>query len=419
LPQWRVNRRFVETTCRITAPPRVEIRESPEGRSFRPAVPFSYQVDDTTYHSDQFDVTPIWPVEGADAQQLAAGPVLAPTWLAEREAAEEIANRYQAGQTYPCWYDRNEPQMAVLVRWHRFSYWTVLLLPSALLAIGLGGLAYTFWQSYASRERRAALAKRASDIELFNDQRVSAGEYPTVPPDSDFKNSPGTTLAYRLPTASSTGWKLFGAIVSCLLWNGLTLFFLLLAVSRHLSGKHDWLLSLMVIGFAAGGVWLVVHFLQQFVAASRVGSTRLEISAHPLVPGESYDVFISQSGRAGIEKLDLSLVCEEQATYCQGTDAITDNKTVDVIPVLETNDIPPLSGKPFETRCVLSVPASAMHSFRSRHNKVDWKLVVRSKPPRWEARQRCFPVLVVHRGAATDPASSGEASDAVPADGET
>ena len=77
------------------------------------------------------------------------------------------------------------------------------------------------------------MAQRAPGKEIFDEEASDRVEFPTIPRDTDVTNSPGTTLAYRLPIAVTTGWQLFAAAVGCLCWNGLVALFAFLAVRKR------------------------------------------------------------------------------------------------------------------------------------------------------------------------------------------
>ena len=68
-------------------------------------------------------------------------------------------------------------------------------------------------------------------------------------------------------------------------------------------------------------------------------------------PGGEYQVFLSQTGRLSVKRLKLSLVCEEEATYRQGTDTRTESQKVFAQELFRREDfeIPP--GIPFEMQC--------------------------------------------------------------------
>ena len=87
----------------------------------------------------------------------------------------------------------------------------------------------------------------------------------------------------------------------------------------------DWRIKFVVnpllgLGAIAVGGWSIRHFVRQMVLHTGVGPTIVEISNHPLFPGQSYQLYFSQSGRLKVRRLEVFLVNEEEATYHQGTD---------------------------------------------------------------------------------------------------
>jgi hypothetical protein len=142
------------------------------------------------------------------------------------------------------------------------------------------------------------------------------------------------------------------------------------------------------------GAWTVYALVRQILLTSGTGTTLLEIAEHPLLPGHQYEAFISQTGRLQVRWYQVQLVCEEQATYQQGTDTRTVSAVVYRQTLLSQRkfDIP--SGGAFETHFTVAVPAAAMHSFAAAHNAVTWALVVRGRMVRWPEFARRFPLYV-------------------------
>jgi hypothetical protein len=56
--------------------------------------------------------------------------------------------------------------------------------------------------------------------------------------------------------------------------------------------------------------------------------------------------------------------------------------------------------------CRFSVPEDAMHSFQSKHNAVQWKIVVNGEANRWPLYSRSFPVLVYPQPGMSRPAAA-------------
>jgi hypothetical protein len=125
-----------------------------------------------------------------------------------------------------------------------------------------------------------------------------------------------------------------------------------------------------------------------------VGPTQIEISDHPLRPGETYQVFVSQGGRLTINSLALLLVCDEVATYRQGTDTRSDESRVFSREVLRREQVELLPQASFEQQGELAIPAECMHSFKADHNEVRWRLLVRGDLAGWPPFERTFPIVV-------------------------
>lgn len=275
-----------------------------------------------------------------------------------------------------------------------WGLWLVLLILVSLILIGAGGMVRSIMQVGASAERRSALAKRATDIEILSDALPSARQFPSVPRDENLTNSPGTTLAYRLPIAHSPGGKLIAAGLFCLFWNGLVAALTVLAVTRVRADRSYGFLLLFQVPFAVVGVRSVYQFLRLLTVAMRIGPTNVEVSSQPFYPGCVYDVFLTQAGRLTVRSLQLLFVCDEEAMYRQGTDVRTEVRRVHEQQIFRAEDFEITPMAPFERLCRLEVPARVMHSFKSNYNAVKWKLVVRGEVARWPWFERDFPVVV-------------------------
>lgn len=283
----------------------------------------------------------------------------------------------------------------ILPQWQADHWvWLLLLVPLPFVSIGGGGLirALLHWQT--STERRAALAKRASELGPFEDSAATPKDFPAVPKASNLTNSPGTRLSYRLPITSRSSWKLFGTATFCIVWNGIVGLFVVLAVGWHLRGSPDWWLDVVLVPFGLFGLWAIVGLVRQVMDTTGVGPTWVEISDHPLMPGKSYELLVCQSGRLNVRWLDVKLVCVERASYHQGTDVRTEIRTVCEQPVLRCEDLTINPAHPFEQPCQLEIPSGAMHSFHSEFNEINWSLLIEGVAEGWPPFTRSFPVIV-------------------------
>jgi hypothetical protein len=272
--------------------------------------------------------------------------------------------------------------------------WLVSIIPLALVVYGVVGLGVLVWQSMTSAERRAAVAQRASEWDLTAPVRSDRPNLPTLPPIDAIVDSPGVQLAYRLPIDAASGWVSATMAAVCLAWNTLVAVFVVQVIRSHIAGHPNWLLTWLMVPFVMAGVWTLVALARQVLMTTFIGTTRLEVSAHPFYPGGRYDVYVSQTGRLKVRWLQVQLICEEQAVYQQGTDTRRAAARVyrDILYSGRKFDIAQGSG--FETRCSFAVPSGAMHSFIATHNAIQWWLVVRGRLARWGDIERRFPVYI-------------------------
>lgn len=380
-PEWRANRQFAPATCELLDKREGESVAQDESATFRPAFKIRYRVNDEPYVEDGvYDVT----------QHL----------MPDRQAVQAILNQFEIGQEYPCWYDPIDPHRVVLVRGYSPWLYVSLLIPLSFMIIGGGRLIYTLFHWNTSEERRSLLTQRAAQLDLFEVESEQR-EFPTVPTDANLTNSPGTTLAYRLPITTTAGWTLFAASAACAVWNGIVMIFVGMAFSSFARGEPDWMLTLFIIPFVLFGIALLAYLIRQVMITTGVGPTRVEISAHPLSPGVPYDIFLSQAGRLTMNWLEVWLACDEKATYRQGTDTRTETRRVYEDRCFVRTDFEIHQGLPFESRCQVRVPETAMHSFHADHNEVRWKLLVKGSVIGWPDYQREFQIVV-------SPATNGQ-----------
>ena len=375
VPEWRVNHEFVETTCRVLEK---RISEKPEEDSvlFRPELKIEYPAGGEISIWTQCDIHKASFNNREDAQAiLSQFDVYAP----DRD------NRY------PCWYDPTDPYLVVLVRDGRWWVWLAFTVPASFVVIGAGGLIYSLLRWGKSAEHRAAITQRVQERDFLGGGRRV---YPAVPRGADMTNSPGTRLRFRLPMATSPGWALFGTLAFCVIWNGLVSVFVVIVVRSHVAGSPDWFWTILIIPFVLIGLGAIGVLFRQLLVTTGIGPTLVEISNHPLEPGGQYRLFLSQSGRLTINTMRVSFVCEETATYRQGTDTRTETQEVYRQEILRREGFDIQSGLPFEAELDLNVPKGAMHSLKAAHNEITWALAVEGNVAGWPDYKRSFPVVV-------------------------
>ncbi|RCS51863.1 hypothetical protein DTL42_09900 [Bremerella cremea] len=315
------------------------------------------------------------------------------TFATAEEAWQRIEG-YYPGWIYPAWYDPESPaQSIVLERTPAYGLWVIFLVLISFIVIGGIGLIYTLLLMGTSVERRAAMAKKAKTLKLLR-EAMPAATYPSIPNDANLTNSPGVRLAFRLPIEVSPGWWLLATLIFSLLWSGMAAVFFIAALGKHLAGKPDWLLSIVALPTTAIALAAIYQFLREVTNHTRVGPTGLEISNHPLYPGKEYRVFVTQAGKMKVKHLRITLICEEAATFLQGTDVRSETKRVAEEEVAHAQGFEIKPGMPFEADYQLKIPEGSMHSFKSDHNAIHWKLVVQINADHSTRISRSFPIVV-------------------------
>lgn len=374
-PHWGANRYYIQTLATVLDR-RTVAQGRDDARTYRPDIQVEYTVDGADYRTWTYAATRVS--------------------FADETVAKEAMERFLVGSKYPLYYDPTEPSRAVLVRDMSGTGWLMLLAPGALIVLGSVGLTFRVAALGKSAERRAALDSQRKTVELFDVSPPAVPEWPTLPSDIDVTNSPGTKFAYRLPIDTSPSWKLAGTAIACATWNVAAALLGSVALREHLDGDPNWFLTALTLPFVAAGVWLVIHVIRLWVNTTGVGPPRVEISAHPLLPGESYAVYLwlPQTGQLRFDGFTMSLVCEERAIYRLGTDAQTMTQRVYERLILGGDETTVKSTESYEAEATFTIPPSAMHSFRGRHNSVDWKLLLRGRIKGWPDYERAYPLVV-------------------------
>jgi len=210
-------------------------------------------------------------------------------------------------------------------------------------------------------------------------------DWPTLPV-LDMSRSPGTRLAYRLPTYQT---PVFGCLLTTLACNAVTAFFIARVVADGMVGSTtEWSVWLMLVLFVPSSLFA----LYLAGAELRVRPPTVEVSDHPLVPGRRYHLFLSLSERLKVKSLRVLLFCEESAHV--GDEGENERRIVYEQQVIAQEQFEVHPGRPFEVTGELCVPAGAMHSFKGKYNQVRWAVVVRGDIAGRSVFPREFPIVV-------------------------
>lgn len=271
------------------------------------------------------------------------------------------------------------------------GFWLLLVLGVVMVALSGTGLILGILRIGASSERRNAIAQRAEELELIG---KSAAEFPSVPQDNRLTDSPGVKLRYRLPATNWAGKRVAAAAALALMWNAVLLVLLVVVITSFWSERPRKVLLALLFPMSGIGIWALRHYISCLRKTSGVGATILEIDQHPLRPGETYDAYVVQLGKMQLQSLRVELICEEESTFRQGTDLRIDRTPVISEILLDLQNVPIDLGRPWEQEFRIKIPSQAMHSFRSPHNAVHWKVVVRGEADPWPSFCQSFPVIV-------------------------
>ena len=166
------------------------------------------------------------------------------------------------------------------------------------------------------------------------------------------------------------------------------------AIASWRKGETDWFEAGLALPITFAACWSIYQFIRQLLKLTGIGQTFLEIADYPLFPGQTYRAFISQYGRVRLRRLDVCLICQEEATFNQGTDIMTEQATVLDQRLLRRRGIWVTPGNPFEAEFDFSIPAEGMHSFKSQNNRIQWKIVVSAQAKNWPLLKRVFAISV-------------------------
>lgn len=316
----------------------------------------------------------------------------------QRDQAERILAMFPVGETVSCWVDPEDSSRVVLYRGSRWWPWMLLLIPASLFVIGTVGLLRTLLRSATSAERRQSVAQQAGRYDPFSGTRVSVALAAALPRIDDVEDSPGVKLRYRLPIEGSRTWRIAGMAVMSLAWNVVVGFFLVGVVTDHWHGRPNWPVTLVVGPLAIAGGWLAYRLLRDTWTATGVGVAQIELSDHPIHPGQTCGGVLLQAGQFHARSLTVSLVCDEIATFNEGTDTRSSIEEVHREVLHKERRFRIETERPYEKDFTFKLPADAMHSFVAPHNEVRWSLEVHGAPVRWPEFRRRFRLCVYPRG---------------------
>jgi hypothetical protein len=271
---------------------------------------------------------------------------------------------------------------------------------SFLAAVSLTFMGIGIWGAWrlalsvgVSAERRSSFGQRARQELLLKKQKLE-DDYPSVPREDFISDSPGTKLAYRLPSLSPESWKLWISAGFCVIWDATSVILTMVTLQLWSLGQFAPLMTGVSLAFLGIGVAATFLFIRALARHVAIEPTICEVDAAPMLPGTECDACLIQQGHVAFKKIAARLICEEEAIYRQGTDLRTERRAVHDETLLEAVDVEATPGRPLNLLFKLRTPPSAMHSFQANHNAVRWRLEVEAHPKSWAPFKRSYPILV-------------------------
>lgn len=204
---------------------------------------------------------------------------------------------------------------------------------------------------------------------------------------------PGRHLPFALTSLSSAARKgnssnlLMGSII------GTVLLAVLIALLRVGAIFH----SLVIAGFLAIPAYLLWPWIRPLFSRALLDPS-VETDKDIAVAGEPLKVFVELPGPARITLLTVRLLNTEHVTYSKGSSTVTDTHDVTAVWLCEEQAVEIPKGGKFERTFEATIPADAMHSFASQHNRVEWAVRVEAAIDNWPDVKQSYPFPVLPAG---------------------
>lgn len=344
-------RGWVATPCTITKS-EVETHAGDDGDTYSIEIRFTYQVNGRAYQGDRFRFAP-------------------PGSSSGYKGKKKIVNAHPVGSAQTCYVDPDDPRAAVIQRGFNHGMWWGLF-PLPFMAVGYGIFIATIFGLGSGRSKGSLTNTSRRRVDWLPSSADQTGQ---------------VTLA---PGASRLGAFIVISIFT-LLWNAfITAFIMLgpLADAWHHGMKgFDICFGLFMVPFVIVGLVLVIVACRKLLLLF-APKVVLDVSRRAVPVGGSVTLrWHTEGSVSSVNRVTISLIGEESATYTRGTDTVTDTETfyeqVLAGDQSQESDFDTLATGNDRGELVYTVPADTMHSFHASRNKVQWKLRVVADVSNW------------------------------------
>jgi hypothetical protein len=331
---------------------RVQSHSSDDGSTYSIDILYGYEFKGHEYKSSRYDF-----VTGSSSGH---------------QAKADVVRQYPAGKKTSCFVNPNDPTEAVLNRGFRMAIlgWG-LLFPIPFLAVGLGGMIWTF------RKKEPGLVSATT---LYR---------PSV--------RPSTTANVALK--GSRFGKFIGLLIFAALWNGFIFGLPVREVWQSWQHHHfNWFLALFMIPFVGVGLFMLGLAGHSFLA---LFNPNVVVTLSPQSPslGELIQVHWEVQGNtARLARLRIYLEGREEAQReeSHGTGKSRRRSThtsKDAFATLELANLD-RAGMASSGDTSIRIPADTMPTFTASHNKIIWAIHAKGEIPRWPDIDDEFTVVV-------------------------
>ncbi len=363
-PVWGIvqARNWVSVPCKI-ASSEVETIPGDDGATYKIAIVFNYTYDDREWQSDTYDF-----VTGSSSG---------------RSGKQAIVDRYPPGSEATCWVNPSRPEQAVLNRDFRPAM-LFGLIPLVFVAVGLipvfvylsgGSLTGTAKQGGSSGT--SALSEPLDEDDEEDDDEEVDVSIPTGP--------------QVLKSATPPLTKFLGLLFVCLFWNGIVSVFVTMAVRSFLKGDPQWFLTLFMVPFVLIGLLLVAGVIHSFLNLFNPRPTLTVMNANLALGSQTEVRWVFRGNTFSMRQLKLTLEGTERATYRRGTSTYTDTEKFAEIVLFEST----IATQMAAGTATVQIPDRTMHTFKSHHNEIEWKLHLHGTIAFWPDVDEQF---VIHVG---------------------
>lgn len=398
MPQWRFFNEYQKTQCNVVG---LGVVNMPNTDLYRPQVHIQYSAP-VPILSDKSGKTiskkyDVWTYDFNSLQNSG--------YFYKKNEAQKLLESFKIGGKYICWYDPHNPQKAVLFYNWSWTNVTILIVPISLFLLGLGPLIHLYlYRTGHSQEKVAHLSGSFQNASQDNQEELSPGEAsdkksegaqaPVSPSIRNIIDSPGVKMKYRLPLSNSPILGLGVILLLCIAWGVLCIACVSVALGGFLDRRPDWVLTGFILPFVLIWIGLFFYFFRNLQLATSISPTLMEINDAPLHLGQTTKALLIQMGGHYIFKLDVDLVCEEEAVFSYVTDIRSEKMVVYRSNLVSEKDFNIVLDEQFEKSFEITIPQDAMHSFDSPHNRIVWRLEVNGEAENHPPFTRSFLLVV-------------------------